>query len=94
MTMLKLAALDADDLTVISACMQDSVLKTGEIAFAPAEQRLVLPVNRFAWEKSGDRLSISTAAVRIRFFPYWPFALNPPKRPPAQLKSHSRVVAH
>ena len=58
MTMLKLAALDADDLTVISACMQDSVLKTGEIAFAPAEQRLVLPVNRFAWEKSGDRLSI------------------------------------
>ncbi len=33
MTMLKLAALDADDLTVISACMQDSVIKTGEIAY-------------------------------------------------------------
>lgn len=58
MTMLKLAALDADDLTVISACMQDSVLKTGEIAFSPAEMRLVLPVNRFAWEKSGERLTI------------------------------------
>lgn len=56
--MLKLAALDADDLTVISACMQDSVLKTGEIAFAPAEMRLILPVNRFAWEKAGGRLSI------------------------------------
>lgn len=56
--MLKLAALDADDLTVISACMQDSVLKTGEIAFTPAERRLVLPVNRFVWEKSGARLSI------------------------------------
>lgn len=58
MTMLKLAALDADDLTVISACMQDSVLKTGEIAYSPAEMRLVLPVNRFAWEKNSERLSI------------------------------------
>jgi hypothetical protein len=58
MSMLKLAALDADDLTVISACVQDSVLKTGEIAFAPTEMRLVLPVNRFAWEKIGGRLSI------------------------------------
>jgi Protein of unknown function (DUF2948) len=58
MTMLKLAALDADDLTVISACMQDSVLKTGEIGYSPAERRLVLPVNRFAWEKNGGRLSI------------------------------------
>lgn len=58
MTMLKLAALDADDLTVISACMQDSVLKTGEIAYSPAEKRLVLAVNRFAWEKSGERLTI------------------------------------
>ena len=69
--MLKLAALDADDLTVISACMQDSVLKTGEIAFAPAEQRLVLPVNRFAWEKSGDRSSPDTvlSILAIRFEP-------------------------
>jgi Protein of unknown function (DUF2948) len=58
MTMPKLAALDADDLTVISACMQDSVLKTGEISYLPAQMRLLLPVNRFAWEKSGERLAI------------------------------------
>lgn len=58
MTKLKLAALDVDDLTVISACMQDSVLKTGEIAYLASEERLVLPVNRYAWEKNGNRLSI------------------------------------
>ncbi len=58
MDMLKLAALDAEDLTVISACMQDAVLKTGEIDFQPREKRLVLPVNRYAWEKTGKRLAI------------------------------------
>lgn len=58
MTLLKLAALDADDLTVISACMQDSVLKTGEISYSPSQGRIVLPVNRFAWEKNSERLAI------------------------------------
>jgi hypothetical protein len=58
MSMLKLAALDADDLTVISACMQDSVLKAGEIKYSPAAKRLVIPVNRYAWEKNGGRLAV------------------------------------
>ena len=58
MTMLKLAALDEEDLTVISACMQDAVLKIGEIALCPGRKALILPVNRFAWEKSGERLTM------------------------------------
>jgi hypothetical protein len=58
MTLLKLAALDDDDLKVISACVQDAVLKIGEISFKPHQKRLVLPVNRFAWEKNGKRLEI------------------------------------
>ncbi len=58
MTLLKLAALDDDDLKVISACVQDAVLKIGEISFKPRQKRLVLPVNRFAWEKNGKRLEI------------------------------------
>lgn len=58
MNILKLAALDTQDLTVISACCQDAVLKIGEINVLPGEKRLVLPVNRYAWEKNGDRLAI------------------------------------
>jgi hypothetical protein len=58
MEFLKLAALDEDDLTVISACMQDAVVKTGEISFKPKAKRLILTANRFAWEKQGDKLSV------------------------------------
>lgn len=58
MTLLKLAALDDEDLKVISACVQDAVLKIGEINFKPREKRLVLAVNRFAWEKDGKRLEV------------------------------------
>ncbi|MGB8816650.1 MAG: DUF2948 family protein [Rhizobiaceae bacterium] len=68
MDMLKLAALDTDDLTVISACMQDSVLKTGEISFDQRAKRLILPVNRFAWERNGIRLAIPERRRAILHF--------------------------
>jgi Protein of unknown function (DUF2948) len=58
MDVLKLAALDKEDLTVISACCQDAVLKVGEINVLPKEKRLVLPLNRYAWEKNGKRLKV------------------------------------
>ncbi len=58
MDTLKLAALDTDDLTVISACCQDAVLKVGEINVLPQEKRLILPVNRYAWEKNNEHLAI------------------------------------
>ena len=51
MDALKLAALDEKDLEVISACAQDSVLKTGEIQYQAKAKRLVLPLNRFVWER-------------------------------------------
>jgi Protein of unknown function (DUF2948) len=51
MDALKLFALDEKDLEVISACVQDSILKTGEIGYDVKRKRLVLPVNRFVWER-------------------------------------------
>ena len=51
MDSLKLAALDEKDLEVISACAQDSVMKTGEIQYQAKGKRLVLPLNRFVWER-------------------------------------------
>lgn len=47
---LKLIALDADDLSVISAHLQDAVLKRGDIAYLPGEKRFALALRRFDWE--------------------------------------------
>ena len=53
---LKLAALDGEDLDVVSTHVQDSVVTVGDILWRPAERRLVVVVNRFDWEaaKCGD----------------------------------------
>ncbi|MXN65872.1 DUF2948 family protein [Stappia sp. GBMRC 2046] len=55
MDQLKLAALDQEDLAVISAQVQDAVLKVGDIRFLPREGRLLLVMNRFAWDKALGR---------------------------------------
>lgn len=47
---LKLTALDAQDLEVISASMQDAVLKAGDIRYLKREKKLALVARRFAWE--------------------------------------------
>lgn len=55
MDRLKLIALDAEDLSIVSAYCQDAVLKSGDIQYFPAEKRLVLAMNRFAWERAEVR---------------------------------------
>jgi hypothetical protein len=50
MELLKLGALDADDLAVISAHMQDAVLRVGDIRHLKRLKKLLLVVNRFDWE--------------------------------------------
>lgn len=53
--LLKLAALDGADLEVISAHCQDAVLKSAEVNFTPSSKRVLLPINRFAWEAPSAR---------------------------------------
>jgi hypothetical protein len=48
---LKLTAFDADDLSVISAQMQDAVIRAGDIRFLPRAKKLVMLANRFAWDE-------------------------------------------
>lgn len=55
MDLLKLIALDADDLTVVSAYVQDAVTKVGDLSYQAAERRFVVPVHRFAWEIDAGR---------------------------------------
>ena len=54
MNALKLVALDDQDLSIVSAHVQDSVLKVGDLEYLPAAKRFLLTMNRFVWEaKSG-----------------------------------------
>ena len=48
---LKLLALDDEDLKVISAHVQDAVLRVDDIHYLAAEKRMVLAMNRFVWEE-------------------------------------------
>lgn len=47
---LKLVALDADDLAIVSAHLQDAVLKAADMVYLPAEKRFALAARRFDWE--------------------------------------------
>jgi hypothetical protein len=51
-TQLKLIALDADDLAVISAHVQDARVQTSDIIWRPGEKRLVVGMNRLDWEQT------------------------------------------
>lgn len=46
---LKLIALDAEDLAVVSAHLQDAVLKVADMTFLPREKRFAAVANRFDW---------------------------------------------
>lgn len=48
----KLIALDADDLAVISAHVQDAVIKTADIIWRQSEKRLVVGMRRLDWEQT------------------------------------------
>lgn len=47
MELLKLAALDTEDLAVVSAHLQDAILRAGDLAWLPGEHRFVLVARRF-----------------------------------------------
>ena len=49
---LKLIALDAEDLAVLSAHLQDAVLRVGDMAYLKDERRFAAVANRFDWERA------------------------------------------
>jgi hypothetical protein len=52
---LRLLAEDADDLKVLSAAVQDAVLKIGDIVYEPQGRQLTIALNRFRWENGVRR---------------------------------------
>ena len=55
MDLLKLGALDADDLSVISAHMQDALVRVGDIKYLASAQQFALLANRFNWSGAEDK---------------------------------------
>ncbi len=53
--MLRLTAEDTDDLAIISAQMQDAVLKRADLRFDKTRRRFALIANRFAWDALPER---------------------------------------
>jgi hypothetical protein len=52
MQSLKLIAMDAEDLAIISAHLQDACVKIEEMAYLPRQQRFAAVINRFDWERA------------------------------------------
>ncbi|MDA0653781.1 MAG: DUF2948 family protein [Proteobacteria bacterium] len=54
---LRLTARDAQDLLVVSACLQDAITRRAELVYRPRQHRFAATFNRFRWESgsAGER---------------------------------------
>ena len=60
---LKLAAQDAADLAVVSSVLQDALVPLSDLVWLPDDGRFVMAVNRFLWERGGERGERVTAGL-------------------------------
>ncbi len=64
MTRLRLRAVSAADLAVLSGMVQDAVLIRTDMVYLAAERRFVLAINRFCWEHPAEpALRVSAGLV-------------------------------
>jgi Protein of unknown function (DUF2948) len=59
---LKLVALDRDDIEVVSAHVQDALVRVADIFWQPREHRFVMALNRFDWMAATDPTGDSSKA--------------------------------
>jgi hypothetical protein len=74
---LRLLAEDADDLSIMSAALQDAILRPVDIVWEPAARRVTLTLSRFCWECGGTRVMAAmqfgdVSAVKSRRLPRGP----------------------
>ncbi|WP_374444544.1 DUF2948 family protein [Stella sp.] len=55
MAKLKLRAVDAEDLAVVSACLQDAIVGIADMTWDREGRRFLLVASRFCWEGCQDR---------------------------------------
>lgn len=61
---LKLIALDKDDIEIVSAHVQDALVKVADIFWQPREHRFVMALNRFDWMSALDARAADAAGYR------------------------------
>jgi hypothetical protein len=61
---LKLVALDKDDMEIVSAHVQDAMVKVADIFWKPQEHRFVIAMNRFDWISAAEAKPDSKADYR------------------------------
>ena len=72
MDLLRLVAFDPEDLAVISAHLQDALLRLGDIAYLPKERRFAIQVRRYDWEAATPQRRLTcmhfenVTGVRVR----------------------------
>ena len=76
---LRLLAEDDQDLAIISAALQDSILRPADIVWEKAARRLTIELSRFCWECGGTRVRAAmqfgdVQAVKSRGLPRLPDA--------------------
>ncbi len=67
---LKLRAKDAEDIEVLSACLQDALVDFADMAYLKDEQRFVLVATRFRWEDirlDGPRATFERVLCGVAF---------------------------
>ncbi|NKB58720.1 MAG: DUF2948 family protein [Alphaproteobacteria bacterium] len=64
---LKLRARDAEDLSVISAALQDALVPLGDMTHLPDEKTFMMVVNRFRWEGQGEDSHAERVHAGLRF---------------------------
>ncbi len=64
---LKFAVLDEEDLEVVSAHLQDAVVKVADVLWRPGENRVVVALNRFDWESAQETAKGTSLADRPEY---------------------------
>jgi hypothetical protein len=64
----KFVALDRDDLEVVSAHLQDALIKVSDVIWRPQDKRLVIALNRFDWlAADGSKPELRRCRSALRF---------------------------
>lgn len=63
---LKLIALDAEDLAVISAHLQDAVVRVADMTYLPQEKRFAALTNRFDWAQALTNGTVAKAKSSLQ----------------------------
>ena len=87
MTALKLVALDDEDLSIVSAHVQDAVLKVGDMNILPRGQAFRAAMNRFVWE---GEIRLQPSAVERRQACCISSACSAPRPPASTATSRPR----